>query len=60
MVQLRSLSLLMLPHQGLAKLDSYCSEKLIFIFSDRIVVSNKAFMQFERLNRLSAHLHETD
>ena len=32
----------------------------IVMLSDRIVVSNKTFMQFERLNRLSEHLHETD
>ena len=44
----------------LAKLDSYCSDKLIFMLSDRIVVSNKSFMQFERLNRLSEHRHEID
>ena len=33
--------------KGLAKLDSYCSDKLIFMLSDRIVVSNKTVMQFE-------------
>ena len=27
--------------KGLAKLNSYCSDKLTFILSDRIVVSNK-------------------
>ena len=49
-----------LGQKGLAKLDSYCSHKLIFMLSDRIVVSNKTFMQFEILNRLSEHLHEID
>ena len=29
--------------------------KLVFMLSDRIVVSNKTFKQFERLNRLSEH-----
>ena len=27
--------------KGLTKLDSYCSDKLIFMLSDKIVVSNK-------------------
>ena len=27
--------------KGLAKLDSYCSDKLIFMLFDRIVMSNK-------------------
>ena len=36
--------------KGLAKLDSYCSDKLIFMLSDRIVVSNKTFMQFDLIN----------
>ena len=46
--------------EGPTKLDSYCSDKLIFILSDRIIVSNKTFMQLERLNRLSEHLYEID
>ena len=46
--------------KGLDKLDSYCSDKLIFMLSDRIVVSNKTFMQLERLNRLRENLHEID
>ena len=40
----------------LAKLDSYCNDKLIFMLSDRIVVSNK----HERLHRLSEHMHGID
>ena len=46
--------------KGLDKLDSYCSDKLIFMLSNRIVVSNKTFMQLERLNRLRENLHEID
>ena len=37
--------------KGLAKLDSYCIDKLTFMLSDRIVVSNELFVQFERLKR---------
>ena len=36
--------------KGLAKLDSYCSDKRMRMLSDQIVVSNKTFMQFERVS----------
>ena len=36
----------------LTKLDSYYSDKLILMLFDRVVVSNKTFVQFERLKQI--------
>ena len=46
--------------KGLTRLNSCCIDKLIFMLSDRNVAPSKTFMQFERQNTLSEHLHETN
>ena len=40
--------------------DSYCSDNSYSCFLIELLCQTKIFMQFERINRLSERLHETD